>query len=64
MHFKKPAEWEGVISFSRAIAALLIGYVVVLFGVMQNQESQVFSVLIMLLLAYSYNGTYRKVIRN
>ena len=61
---QKPAEWEGVISFSRAIAALLIGYVVVLFGVMQNQESQVFSVLIMLLLAYSYNGTYRKVIRN
>ncbi|MDM8249902.1 O-antigen ligase family protein [Lacrimispora saccharolytica] len=62
--FRKPTEWEGVISFPRVMAALLIGYVVVLFGVMQNQEVQVLSVVIMLLLAYSYNGGFRKVIRS
>ncbi|MBO4476701.1 MAG: hypothetical protein J5757_00075 [Lachnospiraceae bacterium] len=52
---KTPDEWEGHLSFARVAAAMLVAYVVVLFSVMQNQEGQVFAVVVMLLMAYSRN---------
>ncbi len=50
---KAPDEWEGHLSFARVVTALLMAYTLVLFSVMQNQEVQVFAVVIMLLVAYS-----------
>ncbi|MBR5349027.1 MAG: O-antigen ligase family protein [Lachnospiraceae bacterium] len=52
---KTPTEWEGHLSYARVVAALLIGYVVVMFSVMQNQEVQALSVVILLLVAYARN---------
>ena len=59
-----PSEWEGRLSFPRNIAAMLIAYMIVLSGVMQNQEFQLFSLVIMLLIAYvKRNGFARKKIK-
>jgi hypothetical protein len=57
---RKPRSWEKYISFPAAIGALMVSYIVVLFGVMQNEEIQLLIVLIILLLAYLAYGGYEK----
>lgn len=63
-YLKKAAAWEGQVSFPRVFSALLIAYVIVMFGVMQNQDIQVFSVVVMSLLAYVQSKAYRSQYSN
>lgn len=51
------SSWENKISFAKVFLILIICYIVVLFGVMQNEEMQLFFIIITLFMSYiSHNG--------
>lgn len=56
-----PASWEGKLSFTRLVGVLILGYVILFFAVMQNEDVQIFSICVMLLLAYLSNNKFEKV---
>lgn len=56
--FKVPARWEGNISFARAFFAIVCSYVLTFFGVMQNEDAQLFLMLIILFISYIRSGGF------
>lgn len=58
-HLKKTA-WEGKLCFTYAMGAIIVGYIIESFAVSQNNELQMFSVLLMLLIAYVTNKGFQE----
>lgn len=59
----KATQWESSIGFSKVMGAIIAGYIVESFAVSQNNELQMFSVLMMLYLAYVTNIGFQEVSR-
>lgn len=58
--WKKGADWEGKLSYPRMMFAVVICYVAESFAVSQNNELQVFVIMLMLLLSYMSNKGFEK----
>jgi hypothetical protein len=54
--WRTPHTWEGQYSFVKCFGALVISYLLVFFAVMQNEDVQIFQLLVMLFVAYICNG--------
>jgi len=50
---------KDTISYGKMIFSIFVAYIIVFFGVMQNQDIQVFSIIVMLFLAYQQYSGFR-----
>jgi len=58
--FRLKGDPEEGIGFGKTVFSIVVAYTVVFFGVMQNQDVQAFSVIVILLLAYIQNSGFAK----